>query len=181
MRIYRIQTVMMMLLALTFSAITIQAQGKPPLSPPGTAEIALDGKKVTIAYGRPSMRGRKIFGDVVPFDKVWRTGANKATAFTTEVDLMFGTVVVPAGSYTLFTLPTPTGWKLIINKHTGQWGIPYKPEYEQEELARIDMKVGKTAAPVELFTITMTAAKNGGVIKMEWETTSASINFKVKK
>ena len=181
MRIYRIQTVILMLLALTLSAITIQAQGKPPLSPPGTAEIALDGKKVTIAYGRPSMRGRKIFGDVVPFDKVWRTGANKATAFTTEVDLMFGTVVVPAGSYTLFTLPTQTGWKLIINKHTGQWGIPYKPEYEQEELARIDMKVGKTAAPVELFTITMTTAKNSGVIKMEWETTSASINFKVKK
>ncbi len=181
MRIYRIQTVILMLLALTLGTIASQAQGKPPLSPPGTAEIALNGKKVTIAYGRPSMRGRKIFGDVVPFDKVWRTGANKATAFTTEVDLMFGTVVVPAGSYTLFTLPTQTGWKLIINKHTGQWGIPYKPEYEKEELARIDMKVGKTAASVELFTITMTAARNGGVIKMEWETTSASINFKAKK
>ena len=90
------------------------------------------------------MRGRKVFGELVPFDQVWRTGANKATAFMTEADLMFGTVVVPAGSYTLFTLPTQTGWKLIINKHTGQWGIPYKPEYEKEELARIDMKVGKT-------------------------------------
>ena len=179
MRIYRIQTVILMLLALTLSAITIQAQGKPPLSPPGTAEIALDGKKVTIAYGRPSMRGRKIFGDVVPFDKVWRTGANKATAFTTEVDLMFGTVVVPAGSYTLFTLPTQTGWKLIINKHTGQWGIPYK--YESEEVGRVDMKVTALQASVEQFTIALTAAQGVGTLKLDWEMTTASVDFKVKK
>lgn len=162
-------------------SLTALAQQKPPLSPPATAEATIEGKKVTITYNRPSMRGRKVFGELVPYNQVWRTGANKATTLKTEVDLVFGKLVVPAGEYTLFTLPSETGWKLIINKHTGQWGIPYKPEYEKEELGRVDMKVGKTAASVEMFTITLTVAKGGGALKMEWENTMASVNFKVKK
>ncbi len=160
---------------------TVSAQQKAPASPPATAETMIDGKKITINYSRPSMKGRKVMGELVPYDKVWRTGANKATALTTEVDLLFGKTLVPAGSYTLFTLPTTAGWKLIINKHTGQWGIPYKPEYEQEELARIDMKVGKTAAPVEMFTINLTSKGNNGMLTLEWENTSASVAFKTTK
>ncbi len=166
------------LCALLALALSISAQ---PASPPGTAETTIDGKKITINYGRPSMKGRKVMGELVPYDKVWRTGANKATTLVTEVDLMFGKTVVPAGSYTLFTLPTASGWKLIINKHTGQWGIPYKPEYEAEELGRIDMKVGKTAAAVEMFTINLTSTGNKGMLTLEWESTSASIAFTTKK
>lgn len=163
-------------LLLLLSVSAIQAQQ----SPRGAAEVTLAGKKISVDYGRPSMRGRKIMGELVPYDQVWRTGANKATHLTTEADLMIGNVLVPKGTYTLFTLPSASGWKLIINKHTGQWGIPYKPEYEQEELARIDMKVTTLSAPVEQFTISLTSANNTGTLKLEWETTSASVDFKVK-
>lgn len=150
-------------------------------SPRGAAEMTLNGKKVSVDYGRPSMRGRKIMGELVPYGQVWRTGANKATHFTTEADLMIGNVLVPKGTYTLFTLPTESGWKLIINKTTGQWGIPYKPEYEKTELARIDMKVEKLTADVEQFTISLEAGGGGGVLKMEWEKTRVSVMFKEKK
>lgn len=146
-------------------------------SPPGTAELDMSGKKIAIQYSRPSMRGRKIVGDLVPYDRIWRTGANKATSLTTDLDLMIGNVSVPKGSYTLYTLPSANGWKLIINKQTGQWGTEYN---EKMDLARIDMKVEKTAAPVEQFTISLAKADKGGVLKMEWENTSASVNFTAK-
>ena len=146
-------------------------------SPPGTAETVVNGKKVTIAYSRPSMRGRKIMGELVPFDKVWRTGANKSTEFKTEATLTVGNTVIPAGTYTIYTLPSATGWKLIINKQTGQWGTEYD---QSKDLARIDMKVGKTAAPVEQFTITLTTVKSAVNLKLEWETTSATVSFTAK-
>jgi len=147
------------------------------LSPSGTAELEVAGKKVTVEYSRPSVRGRKVFGELVPYDRVWRTGANKATHLTTETDLMFGKVLVPKGTYTLYTWPTATGWKLIINKQTGQWGTVYD---EKQDLARIDMKISKTPAMVEQFTISLDKAGNGGVLKMEWENTSATAEFTAK-
>jgi hypothetical protein len=146
----------------------------------GTAELTLNGKKISIDYGRPSMHGRKIMGGLVPYDQVWRTGANQATHLTTDADLVIGGVNVPKGKYTLFTVPSASGWKLIVNKVTGQWGIPYKPEYEKEELGRIDMKVETLQSDVEMFTITLEKAGAGGVIKMDWEKTRASINFTAK-
>ena len=169
------------LCALLTLALTISAQPKAPASPPATAETAINGKKITINYSRPSAKGRKVMGELVPYDKVWRTGANKATVFTTEVDLMFGKTVVPAGTYSLFTFPSASGWKLIINKFMPSWGIPYKAEYEKDELARIDMKVGKTAAAVEMFTINLTSKGNTGMLTLDWENTSASVEFKAKK
>lgn len=155
-----------------------QAQG-PQASPRGLAEMTLNGKKLSVDYGRPSMRGRKIMGGLVPFNEVWRTGANKATHFTTEADLIVGNVSVAKGTYTLYTLPSASGWKLIVNKHTGQWGIPY--DYEKDELARIDMQVEQLAAPVEQFTISLDQAGDGGILKMEWEQTRASVKFAEKK
>lgn len=178
MRSLKIQSLLVLCAAVFLSILPVQAQQKQMASPPASTEIAVDGKKITINYHRPSMKGRKIFGDLVPFGKVWRTGANNATSLKTEVDLMFGNVVVPAGSYTLWTLPTESGWKLIINKQTGQWGTQYN---EAQDLARVDMKVGKLSATAEQFTITMTAAKNGGTIKMDWEMTTAAVTFTVKK
>ncbi|HEX4951558.1 MAG TPA: DUF2911 domain-containing protein [Blastocatellia bacterium] len=166
-----------MLCLLLVTGSILQAQGQP--SPRGTAEVTIDGAKITVDYGRPYAKGRKIMGGLVPFDQVWRTGANKATHLTTEADLVIGNLTVPKGTYTLFTVPAANGWKLIINKKTGQWGIPYK--YESDELGRVDMKVTTLQAPVEQFTITLTGAKAGGTLKMEWENTSASVPFKVKK
>ena len=148
-------------------------------SPRGAAEMTLNGKKLSVDYGRPSMHGRKIMGELVPFDQVWRTGANKATHFTTEADLMIGNVNVPKGTYTLFTLPSAKGWKLIINKHTGQWGIPY--QYDKEELARIDMQMETLPSPVEQFTMSLDKAGTGGALKLEWEKTRVSVKFTEKK
>jgi len=135
------------------ASINAQEQQKTPLSPPGTASVKFDdGKTVTIDYSRPSMRNRKIFGELVPYGQIWRTGANSATSFKTDVDLTIGGATVPAGSYTLYTIPGETGWKLIINKQTGQWGTDYD---EKQDLARVDMKVGKNATPTEQFTISL--------------------------
>ncbi|QQS47861.1 MAG: DUF2911 domain-containing protein [Acidobacteriota bacterium] len=156
------------------------AQGQPR-SPRMSAEMTLEGKKISVDYGAPSMRGRKIFGELVPYGQIWRMGANKATHLTTEADLILGGVSVPAGAYTLFILPSESGMKMIINKQTGQWGIPYKPEYEKTELSRVDMKVEKTKAPVEQMVISLASAGRGGVLKLDWENTSASVAFSIKK
>lgn len=158
------------------SATPASTQRQRP-SPADTAELSLDGKTIKIAYSRPSMRGRKIMGELVPFGQVWRTGANEATSLTTEADLMFGNVAVPKGAYTIYTLPSASGWKLIINKQTGQWGTEYN---ESQDLARIDMTVKQLSSPVEQFTITLEKADGGGMLKLEWENTSASVGFKAK-
>jgi hypothetical protein len=153
------------------------AQAKPPLSPPGTATAKIGAANLSIEYGRPSMRGRKIMGELVPFDKVWRTGANKATHLTTSAEVTIAGVVVPAGTYTLYTLPGATAWKLIINKQTGQWGTQYDAAQDH---ARVDMKVEKTAAPVEQFTITMSGTGGAGTITLEWEGTKVSVPVTAK-
>jgi len=124
------------------------------------------------------MKGRKIFGELVPYGKVWRTGANEATTFVPNTDVTVGGKNVPAGKYTIFTIPNADKWTLIINKKTGEWGIPYK--YESDELARVDMKVSKTSSPVENFTISYEKSGNGCTMKMEWENTSASVDITAK-
>src|SRR6202021_4089914 len=108
------------------SLIGCQAKTKKPIpSPPADTSQTVDGKTVSIHYNAPSMRGRTIFGGLVPYDKVWRTGANPATALKTDVNLKIGTADVPAGNYTLYTLPSTGTWKLIITKQTGQCGTKY--------------------------------------------------------
>ena len=154
-----------------------QDKSKRP-SPPGTAEVTLNGKKITIEYSRPFMKGRKIMGEVVPYGKVWRTGANEATAFTTEADLSIGGANVPAGKYTLYTLPSEGAWKLIINKQTGQWGTIYK---EDQDLARVDMEKSKLSEPVEQFTISFKQkSADAADLVLQWETTQLSVPVKVK-
>jgi hypothetical protein len=151
-----------------------------PASPPGTASVTFaDGKTVTINYSRPSMRGRQIFGGLVPYGQVWRTGANAATSLKTDVDLTIGGAHVPAGSYTLYSIPSETGWKLIINKETGQWGTKYD---ESQDLARVDMKVSKNASPTEQFTISLEKTSgNTATLKLDWANTTASVNVTEKK
>jgi Protein of unknown function (DUF2911) len=168
-----------MILAATFILLLVSAlaQGQM-LSPRKSAEMVFHEKKISVDYSAPSVRGRKIFGELVPYDRVWRFGANAATGFKTEADLIIGNVPVPKGSYTLYVLPSEKGWKLIINKQTEQWGTVYNQE---QDLARIDMKIEKMPAPVEQMAISLADAGKGGVLKMEWENTRASVNFTEKK
>jgi hypothetical protein len=145
-------------------------------SPPGTAQVNLKGKKITIDYGRPSMKGRKIMGELVPYGKVWRTGANEATALTTEADLNIGGTNVPAGKYTLYTLPSEGTWKLIINKQTGQWGTVYE---ESQDLARVDLKKSSLSQPVEQLTISFDKKNDSTAdLVLQWETTQLSVPVK---
>lgn len=145
-------------------------------SPPAKATCDLGGgKSITVDYSSPRAKGRKIFGALVPFGEVWRAGANEATTFVTTSDLMVGGTHVPAGSYTIFTVPNKDKWTLIINKKTGEWGIPYK--YESDELARVDMKVSSTPSAVEDFTITFDKNAGGCSLRMEWENTKASVEI----
>ena len=156
-----------------------QDKSKRP-SPPGTAAVTFaDGKKVTIDYSRPSAKGRKIVGGLVPYDQVWRTGANEATSLKTDVDLDIGGTTVPAGSYTLFSLPAQGSWKLIVNKQTGQWGTNYD---QSQDLARIDMTVSSLPQSVEQFTIGLD--KTGGdsaKLNLDWENLRGSVDVKEKK
>src|SRR5882724_11421481 len=156
-----------------------QDKSKRP-SLPATAKCELaGGKSVTVDYSSPRMKGRKIFGDLVPYGQVWRAGANEATTFVSTAGLSVEGKDVPAGSYTIFTLPTQDKWTLIINKHTGEWGVPYK--YESEELARVPMAVSKTSAPVENLTIGFDQSGGACNLQISWENTQASVQFTEKK
>jgi hypothetical protein len=153
-----------------------EGRGNRP-SPPAQAQCKFsDGKTITVDYSSPRMRGRKIFGTLVPYGEVWRTGANEATTLVTNENLITvkGTSV-PAGDYTIFTVPNPDKWTLIINKHTGEGGMPYK--YESEELARVPMSVTKLSSPVENFTISFDHTGGSCMMHMNWENTQASLEF----
>ena len=158
---------------------TVPARGQVA-SPPAKAACKFsDGKTIAVDYASPRMHGRKIFGGLVPYGEVWRAGANEATTFVTNTALVVGGKNVPAGGYTLFTLPAKTGWTLILSKQTGEWGIPYPGE--RFDFARMEMKVSKLASPLENFTISFDAAGGSCTLKMDWETTRASIDIAEKK
>jgi hypothetical protein len=145
-------------------------------SPRDSTKATIAGATIAIDYGRPSKRGREIFGGLVPFDRVWRTGANEATTLVTDKPLMFGSLMVPAGKYTLWTVPGKAGWKLVINKQTGQWGTNYD---QAQDLGRVDMKVETLASPVEQMVIKLQPAAGGGVLRIEWDKTAAVVPFMV--
>lgn len=154
-----------------------QDKSKRP-SPPGTAECTINGKKVTVDYSRPFLKGRKLGTDLAPYGKVWRTGANEATTLTTAIALDIAGVKVPAGTYTLYTLPSEGTWKLIINKQTGQWGTEY---HEEQDLARVDMKKQEITVPVEQFTISLDQNSNNSAdLVMEWEKTRLSVTLRAQ-
>jgi len=155
-----------------------QQQGQQPVSPRDTVHFrAPSGQHVYIDYGRPGMRGRRIMGELVPFGRVWRTGANAATTLVTPVDLMIGEARIPRGTYTLYTIPSQGGWTLIVNRQTGQWGTQYD---QTRDLVRIPMRVSTLERPVERFTIEMEPGRNGqNTLAMEWERTRAYVPFRV--
>jgi hypothetical protein len=146
------------------------AAAQPPASPRDTARGTIGGTNVLVDYGRPSKRGRVIFAadGLVPYGQVWRTGANAATTLVTSAPLRVGETQVPAGTYTLYTVPGPDSWQLVINKQTGQWGTEYD---QSQDLARVPMRVSALSAPVEQFAI----AVEQGALVMRWDTVQASV------
>jgi hypothetical protein len=161
-------------LALTQAHAQCDPHAANPPSPPAQAAVTLGGKSVTIDYCAPSMRGRKIFGALLPYDHWWRTGANTSTTLKTETDLRIGTLKVPAGSYSIYSIPSATTWKLIINKQTGQWGTVYK---EDQDLGRVNMTAGSApSAPVETFKITFEhTTGNKTQLHLIWENTNVYV------
>ena len=166
-------------LLVLFTTAAFAQMGGGKASPPASATCDLGGgKTIKTDYSSPRAKGRKIYGGLVPYGEVWRTGANEATTFVTSTDVTVGGKAVPAGSYTIFTVPTADKWTLIVNKKTGEWGIPYK--YESDELARIDMKVSKLPSPLENFTIGYAKSGSGCTLQIDWETTRASVDISPK-
>jgi len=184
--------------------LPLAAQSGTPVSPPPAPAARLSPHEtislhvgtgrnaplVTITYGRPLSKKsgttevRKIWGVLVPWGQVWRMGSDEATTLITQVPLDFNGTEVPAGAYTLCMFPDDKGTtKLIINKQIGQWGIPYTPAIQANELARVDMKKDTLDTQVDQFTIALVAdpATSGGIIKAFWETTQYSVGFTVKK
>jgi hypothetical protein len=154
---------------------TLLAQEKR-LSPHETVNATVDGAKISITYGRPYLKGRKVGVQLAPYGKVWRTGADEATTLVTDKALMFGNTHVEPGTYTIYTLPGEKEWQLIINKQTGQWGTDYD---QNQDLARIPMKVSKSPSTVEQLTIAINDTPAGGELKLSWENSDVVAAFTV--
>jgi hypothetical protein len=149
----------------------------------GRAEVdaTIAGAAITVDHGTPSRRGREIWGVLVPFGQVWRTGANQATGFTTDRALVLGTgrdtLAVPAGAYTLFSIPEREGGVLIINRQTGQAGTAYDAA---QDLGRVPLTARPLAEAVEVFTIAVAAVGDGGELRLRWDRTELVVPFRVR-
>jgi hypothetical protein len=175
----RIALSALLLPALTMLACAQQDQSKRP-SPSAQAQCKFsDGKTIKSDYSSPRVKGRKIFGGLVPYGQVWRTGANDATTLVTDTNIRIGDKDVPAGSYTLFTVPNADKWTLIISKKTGEWGIPYPGE--GEDFVRVDMRVSQLPSPVENFTIGFDQTGSTCAMHVDWETTRAGVDISERK
>jgi hypothetical protein len=149
-----------------YAALDRRGRGLGVASPDTAVTTALGAATITLKFGRPRKRGREILGTVVPYDRVWRTGANAATAITTTHDLVLGDASIPAGSYTLWTRPTRDGVALIVNRETGQWGTSYD---RSRDLVRVPMRVA-TSAVREEFEIRLVPAGASGELRIAWDT-----------
>jgi hypothetical protein len=153
-------------------------------SPAATATGTINGKTLAVRYSAPSVRGRQIFGaggllSRDPTYPAWRAGANSATTFTTDADLVVGGLTVPKGTYTLFAwVQNPASWELIVNKQTGQWGLSYDPK---QDLGRVKMSMSKPPALVETLKYTIAdRGKGAGELRLEWEHHVATVPITVK-
>ncbi len=150
------------------------AQQKPA-SPPATATTTFDGITVTVNYAQPSKKGREIFGKLVPFGEVWRTGANAATTFTLSGDAMLGGKAVKAGTYGLFSIPTKDKWTIILNTDSKQWGAyDYKKD---KDVLRVEVPSSATKEVVESFTISFDKAEKGATMNLAWDMTKVSVSL----
>jgi hypothetical protein len=164
---------------LTIASISLHAQANnmqmpaasadaPMPSPPATANVSVAGATISIKYNTPHLRGRHVgTADIVPYGQVWRTGANPATTIITSAPLKFGSLLVPAGTHTLYSLPTANAWQLILNNQTGQWGTEYKPEMD---LGRVPMKARPMSSPQEIMSLSFeNTTANSTELHIRWD------------
>ena len=150
----------------------------PAPSPAGSLKQKVGFTDIEVAYARPSVKGRKIFGGLVPYGEVWRTGANNATKITFSTPVKFGGTELPAGSYALYSIPGEREWTVILNKVTGEWGAySYKPE---NDAVRVKVKPVALNVPVETFTIDVNDIRTeSATLNLEWEKTRVPVKFEV--
>jgi len=155
--------------AARLAALEASGGGARPLSPRDSGATAIGPATITVAYGRPLARGRALLGALLPYDRLWRTGANEATYLATSTPITLGGLALPAGGYTLWTIPRKDGTAtLIVNAQTGQWGTSYD---RRRDVGRVTMTADSVATPVEAFTITVVpTGERAGELRMEWGT-----------
>jgi hypothetical protein len=182
----RVVLLTLVLIAIAFIGASPLLAQKGRVSPHETISAVVNGNRVTLTYGRPYSKDpksgdiRKIWGGLVPWGKAWRTGSDEATLLITQQPIVIGETTIPAGAYTLYTVPAENGpSKLAFSKKLGQWGIPVD---ETQDLARVDMKKEPLDKQVDQFTMEIQPSPPaGGVLKMMWENTQFSVPFTVKK
>jgi hypothetical protein len=159
--------------AAKFAAADAVGKAFGALSPRDTVDDVVGNSPVTIFYGRPSKRGRVVFGGLVPWGEVWRTGANEATQIEFGLPVHINGVAVPAGKYTLWSVPGPREWQIVLNKQTGQWGTDYDPK---RDLVRIPVKAQTLSVPVETFTMQLKRVnKTSSNLELSWDRTRLQI------
>lgn len=141
-------------------------------SPSSTAHHEKNGIEMTVEYSRPYKKGREIFGGLVPYGKIWRTGANEATIIRFTKDVNFAGKMLKAGTYTLWTIPGPTDWMIVINSETGQWGTEYD---ERRDVLRVPAKSKKLDVPLEMLIIDFTDVESGSEMLIKWDNTIVNI------
>jgi len=163
-------------------AAAVHAHGfsqRARVSPHESVSGSVDGATITIVYGRPSMRGRTIFGSLIPFDRVWCPGADEATTLESTLPLRVGSVQVPAGPHTIWMLPAREAWTLIISKQRSGFHTYYPAD---QDLGRVTLRKQELDAPVEQLTFAVNPAANGGgELVMRWERTEVSAPFTITK
>ncbi len=162
-------------LAESFAARDQEGRSFGALSGRGEVNSTVHGAAIQVDYGTPSKRGRELFGALAPYGEVWRTGANRATHFTTDRNLVVRDLEVPAGEYTLYSIPSEEGGLLLINTQTGQGGTTY-----DADLGRVDLTRTTLDESVEVFTILVEETEEGGVLKLQWGMTELSVPFSVE-
>lgn len=175
--VQRVRDVDVASLAHRFASLDAASRPFGELSGRGETEATLDGARLVIDYGRPSKRGRDIFGALVPWGERWRTGANMATHFETDQTLLMHELEVPPGRYTLFAIPEPEGGTLIISRQTGQTGTSYDPD---RDLGRVPMTARPIGEVVEEFTIAVVDTEGGGELQLRWDRTVFAVPFRVR-
>lgn len=146
-------------------------------SPPATAELTTNKYKIQVDYCRPYKKGREIFGELLPYDTYWRTGANEPTIITFSNDFAFGVTKVPAGSYRLYTIPRENEWDVVLNSETEKWGL-WEPNYNLD-IAKVTVPVKKADSCAEQFLIQLKENGNGAEMALIWDFTQVVVPIKI--
>ncbi len=167
--------------ALLMASTLLAQNSQPRKSPHETVSATIGGKQISLTYGRPYLKGRKaVGGELVPYGQVWRLGADEATVLKTDAAIDLGGLTLQPGSYALFTLPSASGWKLIVNKKSDQWGLDHEKN-QADDIGQVALNVGRSNTPVEQFTMSVqSAGERTGMLKFMWENTVCDVPIILK-